>query len=83
MVSARTMVEDDPEAEKRQLEEDLEAGFDPKELKDEFDGWEFYKRAKIPHALLKRYVQTLDQDYMKNKITVCAHIQHIFDLYLN
>jgi hypothetical protein len=46
------MIQDDPEAEKRQLEEDLEAGFDPKELQDEFDGWEFYKRSKIPHALL-------------------------------
>jgi hypothetical protein len=65
------------------LEEDIEAGFDPKELKDELDGWEFYKRAKVPHALVKRYCQTLDQDYIKNKITVCAHINHIFDLYLN
>jgi len=26
---------------------------------------------------------TLDQDYMKNKITVVAYINHIFDLYLN
>jgi hypothetical protein len=65
------------------LEEDIEAGFDPKELQDEIDGWEFYKRNKIPHNLVKRYCQTLDQDYIKNKITVCAHINHIFDLYLN
>lgn len=82
-ITNRDMLEDDPEADKRQLEEDLEAGFDPTELQDEIDGWEFYKRSKIPHALVKRYCQTLDQDYMKHKITICAHINHIFDLYLN
>ena len=64
-------------------QEDIEAGYDPKELQQEFDGWEFYKRSKIPHSLVKRYCQTLDQDYIKHKITVCAHINHIFDLYLN
>lgn len=74
---------DDPEAVKRQLEDDIETGFDPKEMIDELDGWEFYKRAKVNQALVKRYCQTLDQDYIKNKITVCAHINNIFDLYLN
>jgi len=47
----------------------------------EYDGWEFYKRRKIPHTMVRRYCQTLDQNYTKNKITVCVHINHIFDLY--
>ena len=33
--------------------------------------------------MVRRYCMTLDQDYMKNKITVVAYINHIFDLYLN
>ena len=53
-------LEDDPEEEKNKMEEDIEAGFDPKELIFEVDGWEFYKKAKVSHQLVKRYCQTLD-----------------------
>ena len=69
--------------EKKQAEEDLENGFDPKELVQSFDGWEFYKRKKTGNVMVKRYCQTLDQDYTKNKITVCAHLDHILNLFNN
>ena len=32
--------------------------------------------------MVRRYCATLDQNYTKNKITVCVHIDHIFDLYV-
>lgn len=41
--------------EKTQVEEDLENGFDPKELVQSFDGWEFYKRKKAGNIMVKRY----------------------------
>lgn len=31
----------------RVLQEDIEQGFDPSELKDTIDGWEMYKRKKV------------------------------------
>jgi hypothetical protein len=31
----------------RLLQEEIENGFDPSELKESYDGWEFYKRKKI------------------------------------
>lgn len=46
------------------------------------DGWQLYKRKKIPQTMVKRYVLSLDQDYTKHKVTVCAHINHILDLYM-
>jgi hypothetical protein len=58
--SMKHCLEDDPEEEKNKMEEDIEAGFDPKELIFEVDGWEFYKKAKVSHQLVKRYCQTLD-----------------------
>ena len=33
--------------------------------------------------MVKRYCQTLDQDYTRNKITVCAHLDHILNLFNN
>lgn len=32
--------------------------------------------------MVRRYCATLDQNYTKNKITICVHIDHIFDLYV-
>lgn len=64
-------------------QEDIENGFDPDELKETFDGWEFYKKKKISNSMVYRYCANLDQDYMKNKITIVAHINHIYDLYLH
>ena len=31
--------------------------------------------------MVRRYCTMLDADYMKHKITVCAYLNHIFDLY--
>ena len=33
--------------------------------------------------MVKRYNYSIDYNYNMNKVTVCAHINHIFDLYLN
>lgn len=63
--------------------EDINNGYDPKEQVESVDGWEFYKRKKVPQMMVRRYCQSLDQDYTKHKITVCAHLNHIFDLYLH
>ena len=46
-----------------------------------FDGWELYKRRKVPYQLVRKYCLTLDSDYCKHKITVCAHLGAILDLY--
>ena len=48
--------------------------FDPKELKEEFDGWSLYKKMRISFAPVRRYQCLVDQDYKKNKVTVCAHL---------
>lgn len=64
-------------------QEDLEMGFDPQEQVQLQHGWELYKRKKIPQTMVRRYCLTLDQDYTKHKITVCAHLNHIYDLYMN
>lgn len=65
------------------FQEDLEQGFDPNEQVQLQDGWELYKRKKIPQTMVRRYCLTLDQDYTRHKITVCAHLNHIYDLYMN
>ena len=31
--------------------------------------------------MVRRYIYSLDSDYTKNKVTVCAHINKILDLY--
>jgi len=64
-----------------QKKADEDNTFDERELMHEYEGWEFYKRRKIPHTMVRRYCQTLDTNYTKNKITVCVHINHIFDMY--
>lgn len=61
--------------------EEEETTFNPIELVSTFDGWELYRKKKVPHIMVRRYCQTLDHDYIKNKITVCAHLNNIFDLY--
>jgi hypothetical protein len=38
----------------------MENGYDPTELKESYDGWEFYKRKKVPQTMVKRYCATLD-----------------------
>ena len=67
---------------KSKFVEDL--GYDPKELVEILDGWELFKKKKgNTNTMVKRYCYALDQDYVKNKITVCAHLNNIFDLYLS
>lgn len=53
--------------------------FDPKELREEFDGWGLYKKMRISFAPVRRYQYMVDQDYKKNKVTVCAHVQNIYN----
>ena len=55
--------------------------FDPKECEQCFDGWELYKRRKVPVNLVRKYCLTLDSDYCKHKITVCAHLGAIMDIF--
>jgi hypothetical protein len=73
----------DPEEKAdKETGEKEEERFDPSELKESMDGWQLYKRKKVHNAMIKRYIYSLDCDYTRNKVTVCAHINHIFDLYL-
>ena len=53
--------------------------FDPKELRQVFDGWSLYKKLRISFAPVRRYQFMVDQDYKKNKVTVCAHLQNIYN----
>ena len=53
--------------------------FEPKELKQEFDGWSLYKKTRISFAPVRRYQIMVDQDYKKNKVTGCAHLQNIYN----
>ena len=53
--------------------------FDQKELKDKFDGWTLYKKTRISYAPVRRYQYMVDQDYKKNKVTVYAHLQNIYN----
>jgi hypothetical protein len=74
--------EDAGENQDRATQHDEEDNqFDPNELVQTFDGWELYKRKKVPFHVLRRYCLALDADYMKNKITICAHFNHILDMY--
>ena len=78
---------EDPEGEPEEKakgteKEDDQNCFDPSELQESLDGWQLYKRKKVHNAMIKRYIYSLDCDYTRNKVTVCAHINHIFDLYL-
>lgn len=79
---------EDPEVDPEEIlkgtgeKEDDQNCFDPSELKESMDGWQLYKRKKVHNAMIKRYIYSLDCDYTRNKVTVCAHINHIFDLYL-
>ena len=52
----------------------IESQFDPKELREQFDGWSLYKKTRISFAPVRRYQCLVDQDYKKNKVTVCAHL---------
>ena len=53
--------------------------FDPKEKRQEFEGWGLYKKTRISFAPVRRYQFMVDQDYKKNKVTVCAHLQNIYN----
>jgi len=48
--------------------------FEPKELREFFDGWSLYKKTRISNAPVRRYQMMVDQDYKRNKVTVCAHL---------
>ena len=56
--------------------------FDPEELREKFDGWSLYKKNRISFAPVRRYQMMVDQDYKKNKVTVCAHLQNIYNSYV-
>lgn len=62
-------------------EEEIDNGFDPKDIEQTFDGWELYKRKKNLVNLVKKYSYALEQDYTKHKVTVCAYMHHIYDLF--
>jgi hypothetical protein len=47
-----------------------------------YDGWKFYRRLKIATVPTRRYCNLLDEDYKINKVTVCAHISHVFNSYI-
>jgi hypothetical protein len=53
--------------------------FDPKELREFYDGWSLYKKTRISNAPVRRYQMMVDQDYKRNKVTVCAHLQNIYN----
>ena len=46
-----------------------------------YDGWSLYRKLKISAVPIKRYQLMVDQDYKRNKVTVCAHLQNIFNSY--
>ena len=64
-----------------QSEEDLELN-GPIETNQKFDGWKLYKRLKVPAAPVRRYQNLVDEDYQRNKITVCAHFLNIFNSFV-
>ena len=66
---------------KAKLKEDKLNGYDYKELVCKIDGFSLYKRKNFPVQLVKRYCWLLDQDYNRNKITVCAHTINIWKYY--
>ena len=53
--------------------------FAPNEHKQNYDGWNLYKKTRISFAPVRRYQALVDQDYKRNKVTVCAHLQNIFN----
>ena len=55
--------------------------FEPSEFRGQFDGWSLYKKNRISFAPVRRYQLAVDQDYKKNKVTVCAHLQNIYNSY--
>lgn len=57
-----------------------EEPFTATDLQEVCDGWDLYRK-KRGNTMVRRYCTMLDQDYMKHKITVCAYLNHIFDLY--
>jgi len=47
----------------------------------EFDGWTLSRRVNIPGGPVRNYIHLLDQNYGKYKVTVCAHLQNIYNSY--
>ena len=43
------------------------------------DGWDLYRKGKISMNPVRRYCSILDQDYKKNKMTVCAHLTNLYN----
>jgi len=56
--------------------------YDPKEFCSEIDGWELYKKSKFNVQPVRRYCHLLDKDYTKNKVTVCANLQNLFNSHM-
>ena len=63
---ATSRTEQDATINKKEPSPDPENGevkdnsFDQSELMHDYDGWEFYKKKKISHLMVRRYCQTLD-----------------------
>jgi len=64
------------------LAEKTEEKFDPKELKQAFDGWELFKKNKISLLPVRKYINHVDADYKRNKVTVCANLSNIYNTFI-
>lgn len=46
-----------------------------------YDGFQLVRKLKFPKGTIKRYNVQLDEDYMQNKITVCAYSMNLILTY--
>ena len=60
-------------------EENDREKFEKKEHRLGIDGWDLYRKGKISMNPVRRYCTILDQDYKKNKVTVCAHLTNLYN----
>lgn len=65
--------------EQIKIVQDIESGFDPYLMNkvESFDGFTLYKRKQIATTLVRRYCYMLDQDFVENKVMLCAYSQGI------
>ena len=60
----------------------MEEAYEPADLQHTVEEWELFRKKRGKEStMVRRYCQTLDIDYMKNKITIVAHMNHIMDFY--
>jgi len=78
--------EQDPEQDQEERSNDdnrsnqQEKGrYDLRELVELRDGFQLYKRKKLPASQVRGYCWLLDQDYNLNKVTVCAHMHNLMN----